>query len=115
MKVAIFDHKIEIEIQVACSVNNDGHVLIDYISIPDEDEIQEKINQEASEIKKRATEKINQKTRAKLRAKEAGRSLMNEQYIREARSLINRAVELMTPDQLGRWSGVRTWLEFPPE
>jgi hypothetical protein len=28
-----------------------------------------------------------------------------------ARALINRAVDLMTPDQIGKWEGVRAWLE----
>ncbi len=28
-----------------------------------------------------------------------------------ARMLINRAVEIMTPDQVGQWEGVRAWIE----
>jgi outer membrane protein TolC len=31
--------------------------------------------------------------------------------IEEARALILQAVELMTPEQVGQWGGVRTWLE----
>jgi len=30
----------------------------------------------------------------------------------EARALINAAVELMTTDQVGQWTGVRAWLEM---
>jgi hypothetical protein len=31
--------------------------------------------------------------------------------IEEARALILQAVEIMTPEQVGQWAGVRTWLE----
>lgn len=29
----------------------------------------------------------------------------------EAASLINRAIEIMTPEQVGQWEGVRAWIE----
>ena len=34
--------------------------------------------------------------------------------IEDARSVINTGVELMTLDQLGNWSGVRSWIEQAP-
>ena len=34
-----------------------------------------------------------------------------EADLADARAIINRGVELMTPDQVGQWEGVRAWLE----
>ena len=34
--------------------------------------------------------------------------------IANARTIIERGVELMTPDQVGQWEGVRSWLEMAP-
>lgn len=36
---------------------------------------------------------------------------MLEADLEAARVLINRAVAIMTPDQVGQWEGVRAWLE----
>lgn len=33
--------------------------------------------------------------------------------VKEAERLINKAVELMTTEQLSQWDGVRAWLEAP--
>ena len=32
--------------------------------------------------------------------------------IEEAERLIQHAVQIMTPEQVGQWRGVRTWQEF---
>ena len=36
-------------------------------------------------------------------------------YIADARIVIDRGIDLMSNEQLGQWSGVRTWLESAPE
>jgi hypothetical protein len=36
---------------------------------------------------------------------------MLEADLNDARALINQAIEIMTPDQVGQWKGVRAWLE----
>jgi len=39
------------------------------------------------------------------------RANVAESRLAEAERLINRAVDLMTEDQVGQWEGVRAWLE----
>jgi hypothetical protein len=38
-------------------------------------------------------------------------SKLLEADLAAARIIINRAVEIMTPDQIGQWESVRAWLE----
>jgi anthranilate phosphoribosyltransferase len=65
-----------------------------------------------AEIDRLANENIRLECEVELFAAELGEMrTRNEQ----AAELIAHAVELMTPDQIGKWAGVRMWLESADE